>query len=66
MNREISASLRRRLLEELDMSRELEDGEILERAGTAVQCPAGEDQSSAGIVLLHPQIGCTAGADRGQ
>ncbi len=30
MNREISASLRRRLLEELDMSRELEDGEILE------------------------------------
>ncbi len=30
MNQEISASLRRRLLEELDMSRELEDGEILE------------------------------------
>lgn len=30
MNREISASLRQRLLEELDMSRELEDGEILE------------------------------------
>ena len=69
MNKDVFRKLRQMLMEELDLSRELSDKEILDVIDELIlnqikRCPSCAERkgtASSGTVLFCPQTGCASG-----